>query len=74
MPAHGAGQSGPAASSAEAPGAAEQPRHLRRGKPEGANAGQCTNGSLSLDPVLKMSLKIHLLPDMMTGNTISRAP
>lgn len=74
VPAHGTGQSGPATSSTEAPGAAEQPRHLRQGKPKGANSRQCTNGSLSLDPVLKMSLKIHLLPDMMTGNTISRAP
>lgn len=35
---------------------------------------RCVNGSLSLDTVLKMSLKIHLFPEMMAGNTISGEP
>lgn len=68
-------------------GEVRQLRHLQRERPEGANtvpgtsggsvhsdhSGRCTNRSLSLDTVLKMSLKIRLCPEMMTGNTISGA-
>lgn len=70
-------------------GEVRQPRHLWMGKPEGENTALgkscgliyskvlwepvCMSGSLTLDTVLKMSLKIHLFPEMMTGSTISGA-